>query len=64
MKQHLCSISDAARLLNVQEYRIQYLHRTNKVPSPAIIAGRRLYTWADLKRLADHLGLALKEEIP
>lgn len=56
----LYSISDAARLLGgVQEYRIQYCHRTGKVPSPAVVAGRRLYRWADLQALAKHFGVDL-----
>jgi len=50
----LYSISDVARVLGVQEYRIQYVHRTGKVRSPAIFAGRRAYTKADIQRLAQH----------
>lgn len=56
------TISDAARLLGVQEYRLQYAHRTGKVPSPEIVAGRRLYTWADIERLAQHFGVELGKE--
>ena len=62
MTQQLYSISDVAQLLGVQEYRLQYLHRTGKVQSPPIVAGRRLYTWADLKTLASILNVPLKEE--
>lgn len=59
-KRQLYCAADAARLLNVQEYRIQYAIRTRKVPSPAIVAGRRLWTRADLRRLAEHFGVDLK----
>jgi hypothetical protein len=56
---HFCA-ADAARLLGVQDYRIQYAIRTKKVSSPSIVAGRRLWTWADLGRLAEHFGVDLK----
>jgi len=56
------TISDAARLLGVQEYRLQYAHRTGKVPSPEIVAGRRLYTWQDIEQLAQHFGVDLGKE--
>ena len=60
---NLFTISDAARLLGgVQEYRIQYAHRTGKVPSPDIVSGRRLYSWDDLQRLAQHFNIKLKKE--
>lgn len=59
---NLYTIADAARLMGIQEYRLQYAHRTGKVPSPAIVAGRRLYTWADIERLAQHFGVALGKE--
>ena len=61
---HFYSISDAARLIGVQEYRIQYAHRTGKVPSPEIVAGRRLYAQADLQRLGAHFNVQLEEEKP
>jgi DNA-binding transcriptional MerR regulator len=59
---NLYTISDAARLLGIQEYRLQYAHRTNKVPSPEIVSGRRLYSWDDLQKLAQHFNIKLKKE--
>ena len=56
------SVADAARLLGVQEYRIQYAHRTGKVTPPELFAGRRLYRRADLQRLAKHFEVKLAEE--
>lgn len=55
----LYSIADTARLLKVPEHRIRYLHRANKVPPPGLVAGRRLYRWGDIKRLARCLGVDL-----
>ena len=56
------SISDVARMLGIQEYRVQYAHRTGKVPSPEIFAGRRAYTKADIQRLAQHFKVTLPKE--
>lgn len=56
------SVAEAAKLLGVQEYRIQYAHRTGKVPSPEIFVGRRLYTWADIQRLARHFAVELPQK--
>ena len=56
------TISDVARLLGIQEYRLQYAHRTGKVPSPEIVAGRRLYTWPQIEQLAQHFNVELGKE--
>lgn len=61
-RKQVYSIADAAKLLGVQEYRIQYAHRAGKVPSPEIFAGRRAYGQADLQRLAEHFGVELAKE--
>ena len=65
-QKQLFSIADVARILGVQEYRIQYAHRTGKVVSPEIFAGRRAYALADVERLARHFKVELpqKEEGP
>ena len=60
MDQKLYSIGDVARLLNVQQHRIQYAHRSNKVPSPRLVAGRRLYRWSDITKLGRLFGVDLK----
>lgn len=62
MNQTFYSISDCARLLKIQEYRIQYAHRTGKVPSPAIFAGRRVYAEADLERLSKFFNVELPQQ--
>jgi DNA-binding transcriptional MerR regulator len=49
----LYSITDCSRLLGVQEHRIAYAHRTNKLPEPNVrFAGKRAYSPADLRRMA------------
>ena len=60
MDHKLYSIRDVARLLHVQEHRIQYAHRSNGVPSPGLVSGRRLYHWSDITKLARHFGVDLK----
>ena len=59
MKDHFYSIAEVSRLLGVAEHRVNYAHRTNKVPSPAIFAGRRMYVQADVDRLAQHFSVDL-----
>ena len=56
------TISDCARLLGIQQYRIEYVHRTGRISSPTIVCGRRLYTWADIEQLAEHFGVTLGKE--
>jgi len=47
------SITDCSRLLGVQEHRIAYAHRTGKLAEPKIrFAGKRVYSPADLRRMA------------
>jgi len=44
----LYAIGDVARLLNVQQHRVEYCHRSNKVPSPGrsrAFCARRLAGW-------------------
>ena len=61
MDHKLYSIRDVARLLNVQEHRIQYAHRSNKVPSPELVGGRRLYRWNDIRKLAREFNVDLSD---
>lgn len=60
MDHKLYSIGDVARVLNVQQHRIQYAHRSNKVPSPELIGGRRLYRWSDITKLGRLFGVDVK----
>ena len=47
------SLTDCSRLLGVKEHRVAYAHRTGKLPEPKIrVAGKRVYSPADLRRMA------------
>ncbi|NQU23563.1 MAG: MerR family transcriptional regulator [Candidatus Nealsonbacteria bacterium] len=61
MTKKLYSIADVARLLEVQQYQVEYAHRTNKVPDVRQVAGKRIYDEADLRRVANHFGVDLNE---
>jgi DNA-binding transcriptional MerR regulator len=59
---HTMSLQDCARMLNVQSYKIQYAYAHRRVPEPQLrIAGRRLFTPDDVRRLAKHFGVNLPE---
>lgn len=56
---HMFSLGEVARLLGVQGYRITYAIRTGAVPETAgRLAGKRVFTPADVDRLAGHFGVA------
>jgi hypothetical protein len=55
---HMFSLGEVARLLGVQGYRISYAIRTGAVPDTAgRLAGKRVFTAADVNRLAAHFGV-------
>jgi DNA-binding transcriptional MerR regulator len=50
----LFSTRECAKLLGVAQHRIRYAHETGKLDDPKHwVAGKRVYTAADLKRLAE-----------
>jgi len=56
----LFSIADAARLLGVEEHRIAYAHRVRGLDDATHkVAGKRVYTEADLQRLAAYFKVPL-----
>lgn len=57
----LYSTTEAARLLDVQPYRITYAHSTKKVPEPHRVFGKRAYRWSDLIALARHFNVDLTD---
>ena len=60
MKKNLFSIADAARLLGVEEHRIAYAHRVRGLEDATHkVAGKRVYTQADLHRLAAYFKVPL-----
>lgn len=56
------STGQAARRLGLTEPQLAQAVRLGKVPSPPIVAGRRLWTLDLLRRAARILGLALDFE--
>ena len=62
MTQQLFLISDVARQLNVPPHRVAYLFMTRKLPEPGLKLGnRRIFTLADMQRIARALGRPLGE---
>ena len=58
--QNLFSVSDLAHKIGVPEHRITYAHRIHRLAdAPMRIAGRRIYTEADLHRIAEYFGVQL-----
>lgn len=58
MQQQLLSAGQVARLLGVQGYQIGYAHSTGRLAEPAYrVINKRLYTPADVRRVAAHFGL-------
>ncbi len=53
------SIRDVAKYLGIAEHRIAYAHRIGTLPEPNHVAGKRIYTTADVARVAKHFGFYL-----
>jgi hypothetical protein len=57
----LFSIRDCARRLGVASHRIAYAHETGKLAEVRLrVAGKRIYTAADLRRVAEYFGVDLE----
>jgi DNA-binding transcriptional MerR regulator len=57
MTEQLFLIGDVSRRLDVKPHRIAYLYLTRKLQEPALRLGnRRIFTEADVKRIAEALG--------
>ena len=51
----LYSTADIARLIGIPESKLVYEHRSGRLDGPEnIVGGIRIYSEADLKRVADH----------
>lgn len=58
------SLKDVARILRCQPYQVVYLISTGKVPEPRLrIGGKRIFTLADIHRIAEKLQLGLAQEL-
>jgi hypothetical protein len=63
MTQQLYLMSDVSRMLGVPAHRIAYLLMTRKVPEPPLRLGnRRMFSLADVQRVAKALGRPLTEQ--
>ena len=61
MNKQLYSTVDLAKLLGVAEHRIAYAHRCGKLAEPKLkVAGKRIYSLADAKRVAKYFGVDLE----
>ena len=59
----LLSLRDCARRLGVASHRIAYAHEVGLLPDVRLwVAGKRIYTTADLQRVADYFGIDLKQK--
>lgn len=57
-------LADVSRILRVQPYKIVYLLTTRQVPEPRLrIGGKRVFTMADVHRLAEKLQVDLAHEL-
>ena len=60
----LFSTGQVARLIGVPSYRIEYAHSNTGLAEPAQrVMNKRLYTLADLRRVAQHFGIELDESL-
>jgi DNA-binding transcriptional MerR regulator len=54
------SLKDVCKMLNVQSHRIQYVYSHRLVPEPRLqVAGRRVFTPQDVRRLATYFHVTL-----
>jgi hypothetical protein len=59
----LLSLRDVGRRLGIAPHRIAYAHETGKLADVRLwVAHKRVYTAADVKRVADYFGIQLKQE--
>lgn len=58
----LLSLRDCARRLGISPHRIAYAHELGKLPDvERRVAGKRIYTPADVRRVAEYFGIELDQ---
>ncbi|NQU26323.1 MAG: hypothetical protein HQ567_33985 [Candidatus Nealsonbacteria bacterium] len=63
MKRDNLLLSDVAQILGVKGYQVNYVLVNQIVPEPRLrIANKRIFTWKDVERLANHFGINLEEK--
>jgi DNA-binding transcriptional MerR regulator len=56
----LFSTGQVARLLGLRPYQLEYAHASQSLPEPAQrFLNKRAYTPDDIRRVAEHFGVAL-----
>lgn len=61
---NLKTTAEVAQLLKIKEHRINYALRIGKVAQPKLrMAGRKLFTTRDVKRVADYFGVEVPTEV-
>lgn len=64
MDMDLFSLADVARILRCKPYQIVYLISTGHIPEPRLrIGGKRIFTMADIHRIAEKLQIQLAQEL-
>ena len=59
----LYSLRDCAKRLGVASHRISYAHEAGLLADVKLrVAGKRIYTTADVRRVADYFGIELRED--
>jgi len=59
----LLSLRDCAKRLGVKSHRIAYAHEAGLLPDVQLrVAGKRIYTPADVKRVAAYFKIDLKDK--
>ena len=63
MTEELCSIRDVGRRLGIAPHQIAYAHAQERLPEPQYrVAGKRIYTPADIERVAAYFAEKLQKE--
>ena len=56
-------LSDVAKVLKTKPYRIVYLLTSGQVPEVMQFGGRRMFTFADVVRIAEKLQIQIDQEV-
>ena len=60
--QILFSTGQVARLLSIRSYQIDYAHSNGRLAEPPLrFLGKRAYTPADLRRVAEHFNIKIDD---
>jgi DNA-binding transcriptional MerR regulator len=61
---NIYSTGQVAHLLNLKIHQLAYAHATGQVAEPPLrFLGKRVYTEADVRRVAEHFGLKVADNL-